>query len=109
MTALHQNARAGRVAVETAVAAAASIAVGVLAAWLVYLALTPRQLATFGPAPFILSLVAFGAFALFRLPRIEASIPAIAIATLCGLIGVVVGAAVLILMAGCRFGDCINL
>ena len=109
MAAPTYDARYCRVAAETATAAVFAAAAGPLSAWLCYLTLAPRQLAAFGLAPFALSLLLFGTFALFRLPRLGASVFTIALTTLGGLAGVVVGAFVSILLVGCRFGYCINL
>jgi hypothetical protein len=86
-----------------------AISSGVSAECIFYLALPATVRTLLALAPFALSLLTFSAFPFFRWRRQGASIGAIILFTVIGLLPTVVGGAILMIMAGCHFGECINL
>jgi len=99
----------GKMATETFAATVLAIFAGVLAEWLSYLALPATVRASLGLAPFALSILTFSAFPLFRWSRKGAPIGGIVLFTVIGLILTVVVSAILMIMVGCHFDECINL
>jgi hypothetical protein len=99
----------GKMATETFAAVVLAISTGVLAEWLFYLVLPATVRASLALAPFALSILTFSAFPLFRWPRQGAPIGGIVLFTVVGLLPTVVGSAILMIMVGCHFAECINL
>ena len=96
-------------AIETFTAAVLAISTGVLAGWLFYLELPTTVRASLTLAPFALSILTFSVFPLFRWPRKGAPIGGIVLFTVIGLLPTVVASAILMIMVGCHFDECINL
>jgi hypothetical protein len=99
----------GKMAAETFVAVVLAIAAGVLAEWLSYLELPVTVRGSLALAPLALSVLTFAAFPLLRWPRQGAPIGGIVLFTVIGLLSTVVGSAILMIMVGCHFDECINL
>lgn len=99
----------GQMAIETFAAVVLAISTGVLAEWLFYLELPATVRASLALAPFALSILTFSVFPLFRWPRQGAPIGGIVLFTVIGLLPTVVGGAILMIMVGCHFVECINL
>jgi hypothetical protein len=98
-----------KMATETFAAAVLAISVGVLAKWLFYLELPATDRASLTLVPFALSILAFSVFPLFRWPRKGAPIGGIVMFTVMGLRPTVIASAILMIMVGCHFNECINL
>lgn len=96
-------------ATETFAAVVLAIFVGVLAEWLFYLELPAAVRPSLSLASFALSIFTFLVFPLFRWPRQGAPIGGIVLFTVIGLLPTVVGSAILMIMVGCHFAECINL
>jgi hypothetical protein len=94
---------------ETLTAVALAIAVGVLAEWLFYLNLPTTVRASMALVPFALSILTFLVFSLSRWTRQDAPVGGILLFAAIGLILTVGGSAILLIMVGCHFGECINL
>jgi hypothetical protein len=99
----------GKMATETFAAAVVAISTGVLVEWLFYLELPATVRASLTLAPFALSIVTFSIFPLFRWPRKGAPIGGIVLFTIIGLILTVVASAILMIIVGCHFNECIDL
>jgi hypothetical protein len=99
----------GKMAAEMIAAAALAIGAGVLVEWLFYLELPAAVRASLALAPFALSIFTFCVFPLFRWPRQGAPVGGIVLFTAIGLLPTVVGSAILMIMVGCHFDECINL
>jgi hypothetical protein len=94
---------------ETVTAAVLAIAVGVLAEWLFYLKLPTSVRASMPLVPFALSILTFLVFSLSRWTRQDAPVGGILLFGAIGLVLTVGGCAILMIMVGCHFGECINL
>jgi hypothetical protein len=99
----------GNLAIEACAATVLAIFAGVSAEWLSYLALPTTVRASLALAPFALSILAFSAFPLFRWSRRGAPVGGIVLFTVIGLILTAVVSAILMIMVGCHFNECINL
>jgi hypothetical protein len=99
----------GRLATETFVAVVLAICIGVLAEWMFYLKLPAAVRASLSLVPFALSILTFSTFPLFRWPCQGAPIGGIFLFAVIGLLPTVVGSAILMIMVGCHFAECINL
>lgn len=104
-----RNAGPGKMAIETFIAVVLAISIGVLAEWFFYLEVPASVRASLALAPLALSILTFSAFPLLRWTRQGAPIGGILLFTIIGLLPTVLGGAILIIMVGCHFGECINL
>jgi hypothetical protein len=96
-------------ATETFAPVVVAISTGVVAEWLCYLELQATVRATLALVPFALPILTFSALPLFRWPRQGAPIGGIILFTVIGLLSTDVGSAILMIMVGCHFAECINL
>ena len=96
-------------AMETVVATTLAISVGGFAEWVFYLVVPATVRASLTLAPLALSILTFSVFPLFRWPRKGAPIGGIILFTVIGLLPTVVASAILMIMVGCHFNECINL
>jgi hypothetical protein len=96
-------------AIETLAAVAIAISVGVLGEWLLYLQLSATVRAPLALAPFAISVLTFLFFPMFRWTRQKAPIGGNVLFALIGLVATIAGSAILMIMVGCHFGECINL
>lgn len=99
----------GKMATETFAAAVLAISIGVLAKWLFYLELPATVRASLTLVPFALSILTFSVFPLFRWRRKGAPRGGIVLFTVIGLLPTVIASAILMVMVGCHFNECINL
>jgi hypothetical protein len=99
----------GKMATEAFAAAVLAISAGVMAQWLFYLELPATVRASLKLAPFALSIITFSIFPLFRWSRKGAPIGGIVLFTVIGLLPTVAISAILMIMVGCHFNECINL
>jgi hypothetical protein len=96
-------------AIETLAAVAIAVSVGVLFEWLFYLQLSATVRTPLALAPFAISVLTFLVFPLLRWTRQKAPIGGIVLFALIGLVPTIAGSAILMIMIGCHFGECINL
>jgi hypothetical protein len=96
-------------ATETFAAVALAICTGVAAEWIFYMELPTTVLACLALVPFALSILTFSAFPFFRWPRQGASVGGIVLFSVIELIATATGSAILMIMVGCHFSECINL
>ncbi len=99
----------GKMAAETFAAVALAISTGVVAEWIFYMELPTTVRASLAFAPFALSILTFFAFPIFRWPRQGAPVGGIVLFSVIGLIATAAGSAILMIMVGCHFSECINL
>jgi hypothetical protein len=99
----------GKMAAESFAAAVLAIAVGAVAEWVFYVKLPATVRFSLALVPFVLSILTFSAVSWFRWRGHRAPIGGIVLFAAIGLAATIAGSAVLLIMVGCHFNECINL